>query len=620
MKNIITTLLFIFVCVGNIFAQQQIVQGHRLPRLTTDQRNQIPVDSIFARGLVIFNTDVNCQQFWNGGEWISLCGVVDPEMDVPADACHRIRVHGRYFKDAPLDNSHFITMPILVTEPGTYTLTVRSNNGYFFHTSGVFTEPGTYDLTLLGMGLPTATQIDQLTFFVNGAEIATSCNITVEVQELTMGYRIDCFDIRVVGEYIVNRIFLDEENHVVIPVEVLGLGTTTIRTDQQNGIRFSGSREFTELGRDSIVLFVDGVARQEGDFRFYFTTDGDVRTSCSFTVSFISTIGTYENPACNCLQIAQERPFAPNGEFWVRDCMFMDPNDSDDEDLPDNTPRFRVFCDISGGGWMLVWSYSENTARNLYGTPNTMVINGNLFRPNLNVPRNVIGLHDTLPEGVYDGPTNLRINYTDFRLPVSMWRIGDWDGMRQEQIRIRITTNPTDMRDAWAANNFVIMSPRHSSENPIRMTWANTAAASRTSRPPSVGRVFGARFEVRLTPTGGGTGGGWSEHGGGRRIRVWNVTGAGANAGFSYNFNASGSTAAFQVRPDLNGGGAANTISMANMHNMFGNPSTTMPNHHFGRCPAGDDYSFTIRTCAAATMIPHSFNNGEGRFMQWWVR
>jgi hypothetical protein len=76
------------------------------------------------------------------------------------------------------------------------------------------------------------------------------------------------------------------------------------------------------------------------------------------------------------------------------------------------------------------------------------------------------------------------------------------------------------------------------------------------------------------------------------------------------------------VRP--NRGGDINTTRVSDFDYLFGNFSSTMPNHHFGKCVngfgVGDDFSFEIRTCLPANLVPHSFNNGEGRYLQWYVR
>jgi uncharacterized protein (TIGR02145 family) len=77
MKPLITTialLLTLFLNTGIGYSQQQIIQGQRLPRLTSEQRDKIETaGNILAGGQVIFNTDINCLEYWNGKRWVSLC-------------------------------------------------------------------------------------------------------------------------------------------------------------------------------------------------------------------------------------------------------------------------------------------------------------------------------------------------------------------------------------------------------------------------------------------------------------------------------------------------------------------------------------------------------------------
>jgi len=53
--------------------------GLRLPQLTTKERDALDINSspILAEGLIIYNTDTNCLNFWNGNRWISLCASID---------------------------------------------------------------------------------------------------------------------------------------------------------------------------------------------------------------------------------------------------------------------------------------------------------------------------------------------------------------------------------------------------------------------------------------------------------------------------------------------------------------------------------------------------------------
>jgi hypothetical protein len=62
-------LMLIIFNTSNIFAEQSI-QGQRLPRLTTAERDQIQVaGNPSAKGLLIYNIDHECLEFWDGTRW-----------------------------------------------------------------------------------------------------------------------------------------------------------------------------------------------------------------------------------------------------------------------------------------------------------------------------------------------------------------------------------------------------------------------------------------------------------------------------------------------------------------------------------------------------------------------
>lgn len=55
-------------------------RGLRLPQLTAVQRDALSVGGkTEAAGLVIFNTDTDCVEYWNGTEWVQNCGMPYPE-------------------------------------------------------------------------------------------------------------------------------------------------------------------------------------------------------------------------------------------------------------------------------------------------------------------------------------------------------------------------------------------------------------------------------------------------------------------------------------------------------------------------------------------------------------
>jgi hypothetical protein len=250
----------------------------------------------------------------------------------------------------------------------------------------------------------------------------------------------------------------------------------------------------------------------------------------------------------------------------------------------------------------MVWSYSEKTARSTYGLTTNMTVPA-AYRSSLSVERNRATTEDDT------------INYADYRLTLSEWRSFSHK-KPQPQIKIRITDNPTDMNDEWALNNYGIMSPRKASENPME----SSTITSSSGRTPSTGKIYGKRWEVKAT--GGATAtGGWDEITGNRRVALYNNSTYSAH--WDFGVSTDGSRTPFEVYPNRNIGTTnSNTISMDEMNNMFGWFGETQPNHHFGKCSSAsaDDYSFATKHCTTTNLYPHSFNNGQGRYVQWFVK
>ena len=582
--------------------------GLRLPQMTTAERDALittadVADLAFAGGLMIYNTDEDCVDYYDKEKkvWISLCqGSSNPVVGI--SDCSRIRVYGQYYQGAPLGSANYISIPITVTQKGNYNIIASSGNGYYFQASGVFEELGTFEIRLNGMGTPVANtpnpgNYNLITFTCNGSALGENCtDVKVKVDAQTMGYRVECDSIKVFGSY-QTRNFMTNDNYVEIPIDVVQTGPTNIQTEMVNGIKFSVSTTLTAFGEQKIVMKAEGSPKQEGTFTYSFSTDGSIRNSCSFKVSVFSTLGTFGDPACNCLAIYDERPNVDDGEYWLQDCKAMG-----------DVVSIRTYCDIKGGGWTLVWSYSESTARSTYTPTGTMTMTPATYSIFNSQPFNRI---TTQPAGA-DGPTDYLINYYNFRLNKNDWQhlaAGD-----KSLMKVRICENPTDMNDEWGINNYGIISPRNIADNPLQSEFA----ARRNV--PAEGKLFGKQWKVLAT--GGGYYGGWDEISGNHPyIAIYN------NATYTthWDWGFGGSTTLFQVVP--NKGGANNEMRISEMNNMFGWYGEDQPNHHFGKCgtsttvASGDEFSFTTKRCTNTLLWPHTtFNGGQGRICQWFVR
>lgn len=147
-------------------------QGILMPRLTEIQKNAIVSPAI---GLMIFNLDSNCFQYYKGTSWSDCLGEVKKNtLD-----CTSITTNGVYVIGNPIPTFSTITVKVMVNVIEPYTITTNTVNGYSFSASGVFSSIGLNTITLVGSGTPTAVQTDMFTITLAGSNV--TCNQLVNV-------------------------------------------------------------------------------------------------------------------------------------------------------------------------------------------------------------------------------------------------------------------------------------------------------------------------------------------------------------------------------------------------------------------------------------------------------
>lgn len=589
---------------------QNATQGVGFPRVALVKRDQLqpmyPASEAASltdaqknahKGLVVFNVnEIDAENLaaglnvWNGEEWVPL-SETQRKAEVGFD-CSKIRLYGRYFHRTPLTSENYIILPVTVTKKGDYMIIASTTNGYYFQASGVFNSPGDYEIKLEPMGTPASIGTNKVSFSNNGEPIETACDFNITVNSTTLTYRItDCEAIKVYGDY-QTRTQMDQfVNYAEIPIEVLIEGTTKWETETVNGIKFVVEQILDAPGETILRATAQGSPKKSGKYTFRFMTDGAIRNQCSFEVEFFSTLGTYADPACKCLDIYEERPDVGNGEYFLVDCLD-----------PDGV-TIKTYCDIVNGGYTLVWSFSERTAFSTYAPLNRMTIE-TAYIFSKDVPRNRV----TTENGT--------INYSDYRLTRKEFQHFP-NSVSKPMLKVRICEDPTDMNDPWGLQNYGIVSPRNTSENPIEKTFGAKAHV------PSVGKIWGKRWEQRAT--GGGAYGGLYENTSGQMVNHPYIAFYNNETYTTHwDFGFGGSADLFEVVPDK--GASNNKARISMMNNAFGWFGETQPNHHFGKCggTSASDYDFSTQTCGTGTgtaeMKPHSFNNGQGRYLQWFVK
>jgi len=103
---------------------QSTDKGVLLPRLTTAQRDGI---SSPAAGLLIYNSDDACLQYYDGANWSQCLGHASNTLK-----CGTESVNGTYYTGYALDASHTLTIDVEVYQTGTYTISTNTVNVIVF--------------------------------------------------------------------------------------------------------------------------------------------------------------------------------------------------------------------------------------------------------------------------------------------------------------------------------------------------------------------------------------------------------------------------------------------------------------------------------------------------------
>ncbi len=96
-------------------------------------------------------------------------------------SCNSAKVKGVYKVGVSLDPlANYITVPVTVTNPGSWEITTDLVDGISFYGSGTFASTGTFTVTLSGQGTPTSVETKKMTLTSNSqGGVVTTCTIDV---------------------------------------------------------------------------------------------------------------------------------------------------------------------------------------------------------------------------------------------------------------------------------------------------------------------------------------------------------------------------------------------------------------------------------------------------------
>ena len=219
---------------------------------------------------------------------------------------------------SPITN--YIDVQINVTATGNYRVYSDTVNGIFFQANGAFATAGLNTVRLAGGGTPSAAGIQSFTIIFDST--ACTVNITTLAQggtvpaEFTLAGAGDtCMNYLLAGDYIAG-VPMTAANTVIISVDVTVLGTYNLTTSVSNGIIFSGTGSFANLGQQTIVLTATGTPGVAGSINIPVTSGV---STCSFDVDIVNTPASPDYfPRTAASNWSYEFDADPNDSLFIR--------------------------------------------------------------------------------------------------------------------------------------------------------------------------------------------------------------------------------------------------------------------------------------------------------------
>lgn len=144
-------------------------KGFLPTRLTTAQRDAITPK---PAGLMIYNTDTNCMEYWNTTMWVGNCAA--PSGTNTITNCTSGALNGTYVQGTPMNAGNTVTITVNVAQTGAWSITSNTVNGVIWSGSGTFTSTGVQNVTLTASGTPTNSGTFDYTFNLGSSSCTRS--------------------------------------------------------------------------------------------------------------------------------------------------------------------------------------------------------------------------------------------------------------------------------------------------------------------------------------------------------------------------------------------------------------------------------------------------------------
>jgi uncharacterized protein (TIGR02145 family) len=236
---------------SSVLELKSTTRGFLPPRMTTNQRNTIVSP---ATGLMIYNSDKNCLEWYDGTVWYSGCGIQESSGGsavVSGYSCATASA-GTLTVGTPVSGVTQ-TITAAVATVGSYTISAIAN-GVTFKGSGTFAGTGAQNIVLTATGTPIAAETSS--FILNTSPV---CNFSRVTNSTTSN-----------GSAVVSGYSCATDSAGTLTAGTAATGVTqtitatvgTVGTYSisaiANGVTFAGSGTFAGTGAQNVVLTATG--------------------------------------------------------------------------------------------------------------------------------------------------------------------------------------------------------------------------------------------------------------------------------------------------------------------------------------------------------------------------
>lgn len=227
----------------------------------------------------------------------SIGGIVQGTFSDTNGDCQPVTIRGNYYVDSVMTDSNYVIIQLVVSSPGSYTITTDVQNGYSFRDSGFIATAGTFPIRLKAVGSPIDAETSIFTAMLGTQAF---CFFSVAAIPGISGppavYRLNgsttnCGSPTIQGTYTTGTP-LNASNFVNMQVNVTQAGAYNVNSTPTNGVTFSASGTFATTGVQTLTLQGSGTPTSAVTTNIPITVGS---TSCSFILN-VSQGSTTGNP------------------------------------------------------------------------------------------------------------------------------------------------------------------------------------------------------------------------------------------------------------------------------------------------------------------------------------